>query len=137
MKTSVIEKDDGHKAVKAESGLLLDRAKLAAFIKEQKVNDSTAALLRSIYKNRNYQVAWFTESGIAETPVHSGLFTTITSTILEIQHSFLMHCNTRSKRILVPCFFSLSFGLFDQREYFGRHTTVIYLNTAHFRCLKL
>ena len=66
MKTSVIEKDDRHKAVKAESGLLLDRAKLAAFIKEQKVNDSTAALLRSIYKNRNYQVAWFTESGIAE-----------------------------------------------------------------------
>ncbi|RYE55812.1 MAG: hypothetical protein EOP48_09375 [Sphingobacteriales bacterium] len=51
---------------KVEAGRYLDSAKLAQFINEHKMNDSAARLLRSFYKSRNYQFAWFTETGIAE-----------------------------------------------------------------------
>ncbi len=58
--------DNTHTQSRGEAGPYLDSARLALFINEQKVNNSSARLLRFFYKSRNYQFAWFTETGIAE-----------------------------------------------------------------------
>ena len=44
----------------------LDSTKLEIFIKEQKAGDNAADQLRSFYRTRNYEFAWFTEDGVAE-----------------------------------------------------------------------
>ena len=50
----------------AVSELFLDSALLEGFIVNQNVGDSAANRLRSFYNSRNYQLAWFTEEGLAE-----------------------------------------------------------------------
>jgi hypothetical protein len=89
------EKTNVPAQVKTEFNPVLDSAKFAVFIKEQQVDDSAADLLRSFYKSRRYQYAWFKEDGIAEPTRSIRALHKITSTTLEIRHLCLMHCTTR------------------------------------------
>jgi murein L,D-transpeptidase YcbB/YkuD len=50
----------------AFTGLFLDSAQVAGFIGEVQLDDSVSHLLRNFYNSRNFQLAWFTEDGVAE-----------------------------------------------------------------------
>lgn len=65
-KSITIERDTTITPATSFSKVFLDSTKLEVFIKQQKADDSAADQLRSFYKSRNYQFAWFTEDGIAE-----------------------------------------------------------------------
>lgn len=44
----------------------LDSAQVARYINDKILEDSVSLLLRNFYNSRNYQLAWFTEDGVAE-----------------------------------------------------------------------
>ena len=50
----------------AYSDLFLDSAALEKFVAENKINDSTANLMRAFYNSRNLQFAWFNGNGFTE-----------------------------------------------------------------------
>ena len=62
----VAERDTSITRATAYSKLFLDSLKLEIFIKNDHVAANVAANMRDFYRSRNYQFAWFTETGIAE-----------------------------------------------------------------------
>lgn len=50
----------------AYSDLFLDSSDLIDFITRQRLNDTLAAELQSLYNARNFQFAWFTQDGLTE-----------------------------------------------------------------------
>ena len=50
----------------AYSDLFLDSAALEKFVSENKINDSTANIMRAFYNSRNLQFAWFNGNGFTE-----------------------------------------------------------------------
>jgi L,D-transpeptidase YcbB len=59
-------RDESITEANAYSDLFLDSNVVESFIQKQKLPDSTANALRSFYRVRNYQYAWFTSSGPTE-----------------------------------------------------------------------
>lgn len=62
----VVERDTTITAVNAFTNLFLDSSALADYIHEAQLDDSLALLMQNFYNSRNYQMAWFTEDGVAE-----------------------------------------------------------------------
>ena len=62
----IVERDTTITAATAYSKLFLDSLQLEAFIKKESAIGNSASTMRDFYRNRNYQFAWFTETGIAE-----------------------------------------------------------------------
>ena len=62
----IAERDTTITPATAYSKLFLDSLKLEAFIKQESATANAASTIRDFYRNRNYQFAWFTETGIAE-----------------------------------------------------------------------
>lgn len=50
----------------AYNPLFFDSMKLEAFIADQKLNDTLGLRMISFYNTRNYQLAWFADSGLTE-----------------------------------------------------------------------
>src|SRR5690606_15293583 len=50
----------------AFTNLFLDSGLVADYIKREQLGDSVSNLLRNFYNSRNFQLAWFTEDGVAE-----------------------------------------------------------------------
>lgn len=61
-----IERDTTITEANAFTNLFLDSAQVTQFIDENRLEDSVSLLLRNFYNSRNYQLAWFTEDGVAE-----------------------------------------------------------------------
>ena len=61
-----IERDTTITVVNAFTNLFLDSTKVAHYIQEGELGDSLSLLMRNFYNSRNYQMAWFTEDGVAE-----------------------------------------------------------------------
>ena len=52
----------------AFSSLFTDSSTLETFLKKDGTEIKVADGMRNFYKSRNYQLAWFTETGMAEQP---------------------------------------------------------------------
>ena len=63
---STSERDTTITIATAFSKLFLDSAQLEVFIKKESAIGNAAGNMRDFYRSRNYQFAWFTETGIAE-----------------------------------------------------------------------
>jgi len=61
-----ITRDTTITEVNAFTNLFLDSAQVARYINDKILEDSVSLLLRNFYNSRNYQLAWFTEDGVAE-----------------------------------------------------------------------
>jgi len=61
-----IERDTTITEVNAFTHLFLDSIQVARYIEDRQLEDSLSQLLRNFYNSRNYQLAWFTEDGVAE-----------------------------------------------------------------------
>lgn len=61
-----IERDLTITPTNAFTQLFLDSLQLAQFIEDGELEDSLTHLLYNFYNSRNYQLAWFTEDGVAE-----------------------------------------------------------------------
>ncbi len=59
-------RDESITAANAYSDLFLDSNAVERFIQQQKLPDTTANVMRSFYKVRNYQYAWFSSEGPTE-----------------------------------------------------------------------
>jgi L,D-transpeptidase YcbB len=64
--SSAVYRDESITAENAYSDLFLDSAAVNSFIQTQKLDDSTAQMLRNFYTVRNNQFAWFTSQGLTE-----------------------------------------------------------------------
>lgn len=64
--STAVYRDESITAANAYSDLFLDSAAVGNFIQSQKIDDSTAQLLRNFYTVRNDQFAWFTSKGLTE-----------------------------------------------------------------------
>ena len=62
----IAERDTTITPATSYSKLFLDSLQLEAFIKKEAAIEKAASTMRDFYRNRNYQFAWFTETGIAE-----------------------------------------------------------------------
>ena len=83
VKIGDVERDTTTTITNAFSELFLDSIKLKKFITELKLNDADAARLRTFYKNRNYQFAWFTSDGLAE---QTRAFLSLHNSYIELTH---------------------------------------------------
>src|SRR5690606_36306361 len=61
-----VERDTTITAGNAFTNLFLDSATVARYIQEGELGDSLSLLMQNFYNSRNYQMAWFTEDGVAE-----------------------------------------------------------------------
>lgn len=61
-----IERDLSITPTNAFTQLFLDSLQLAQYIEDTELGDSLTHLLYNFYNSRNYQLAWFTEDGVAE-----------------------------------------------------------------------
>jgi murein L,D-transpeptidase YcbB/YkuD len=59
-------RDESITAANAYSDLFLDSNAVEGFIQQQKLPDTTANVMRSFYRVRNYQYAWFSSEGPTE-----------------------------------------------------------------------
>jgi L,D-transpeptidase YcbB len=59
-------RDESITEANAYSDLFLDSNAVETYIQKEKLNDSSANAMRSFYKVRNYQYAWFTSGGPTE-----------------------------------------------------------------------
>jgi L,D-transpeptidase YcbB len=64
--STAVSRDESITAANAYSDLFLDSNAVASFIQKEKLDDSTAQLLRNFYTVRNNQFAWFTSQGLTE-----------------------------------------------------------------------
>src|SRR5690606_35264037 len=62
----IVERDTTITKVNAFTNLFLDSLMLAQYIHDGQLDDSLSLLTRNFYNSRNYQMAWFTEDGVAE-----------------------------------------------------------------------
>lgn len=62
----IVERDTTITAGNAFTNLFLDSATVARYIQEGELGDSLSLLMQNFYNSRNYQMAWFTEDGVAE-----------------------------------------------------------------------
>ena len=83
-----IERDTTITEVNAFTNLFLDSIQVARYIEEGQLEDSLSQLLRNFYNSRNYQLAWFTEDGVAEQT--QAFFTLHQQYINEFKDSSLM-----------------------------------------------
>ena len=61
-----VERDTTITVANAFTNLFLDSALLADYIQDSQLDDSLSLLMQNFYNSRNYQMAWFTEDGVAE-----------------------------------------------------------------------
>jgi len=64
--STTVFRDESITAENAYSDLFLDSNAVASFIETEKLNESTAQVLRNFYTTRNNQFAWFTSEGLTE-----------------------------------------------------------------------
>lgn len=83
-----IERDLTITPANAFTQLFLDSVQLARYIEEGELNDSLTHLLYNFYNSRNYQLAWFTEDGVAEQT--QAFYTLYQQYITDIQDSSLV-----------------------------------------------
>lgn len=62
----IVERDTTITEVNAFTNLFLDSSMVAEYIHEGQLEDSLSLLMRNFYNSRNFQMAWFTEDGVAE-----------------------------------------------------------------------
>ena len=62
----ITQRDTTITRANAFSELFMDSIMVETFIREHRLEDSAAGLMRNFYNSRNYQFAWFTEDGLAE-----------------------------------------------------------------------
>jgi L,D-transpeptidase YcbB len=65
-KKTFTERDISITSQNSFSDLFIDSSKLEEFIMDKKIDSATAQHLRSFYNSRNYQFAWFNQSGLNE-----------------------------------------------------------------------
>src|SRR5690554_2614820 len=70
--------------------LFLDSTQLAGYVEEESLDDSLTHLLYNFYNSRNYQLAWFTEDGVAEQ----------TQAFYTLYHKYIT--NTKASRMVWP-----------------------------------
>ncbi len=61
-----VPRDTTITSVNAFTNLFLDSALVGQYIHDSQLGDSLSLLMRNFYNSRNYQMAWFTEDGVAE-----------------------------------------------------------------------
>lgn len=62
----ISKRDKSITPANAYNPLFFDSMKLVTFIADQKINDTLGLRMISFYNTRNYQMAWFTDSGLTE-----------------------------------------------------------------------
>lgn len=62
----ISKRDKSITPANAYNPLFFDSMKLATFIADQKINDTLGLRMISFYNTRNYQLAWFADSGLTE-----------------------------------------------------------------------
>ena len=88
---STSERDTTITIATAFSKLFLDSAQLEVFIKKESAIGNAAGNMRDFYRSRNYQFAWFTETGIAEHTrsfwnLHNNYISDFGDTALKFKH---------------------------------------------------
>lgn len=63
---AAFSRDESITRENAYSDLFLDSSAVESFIQKQHLNDSSASALRSFYRVRNYEYAWFNSTGLTE-----------------------------------------------------------------------
>lgn len=97
----LVERDTSITPDNAFTGLFLDSVLLADYIEKENLQDSVGLLFHNFYNSRNFQLAWFTEDGVAEQT--QGFFTLHQQYIDEFKDSSLMFpaaVRTEIERIL-------------------------------------
>lgn len=84
----LVERDTSITPDNAFTNLFLDSVLLADYIEKENLQDSVGLLLQNFYNSRNFQLAWFTEDGVAEQT--QGFFTLHQQYIDEFKDSSLM-----------------------------------------------
>lgn len=85
-KTVVAPRDTTITKDNSFSELFFDSATMEKYIGKEKIPDSLAAQVRNFYNTRNYQYAWFLDSGVAE----------YVPTFLEMQNSYIAYSGDSS-----------------------------------------
>ncbi len=62
----ISKRDKSITPANAYNPLFFDSMKLVTFIADQKINDTLGLRMISFYNTRNYQLAWFSDSGLSE-----------------------------------------------------------------------
>ena len=62
----ISKRDKSITSANAYNPLFFDSMKLVTFIADQKINDTLGLRMISFYNTRNYQLAWFADSGLTE-----------------------------------------------------------------------
>src|SRR5690554_2464549 len=65
-KAILVERDTSITPANAFTNLFLDSSLVAEYIEKEQLEDSVSQLLLNFYNSRNFQLAWFTEDGVAE-----------------------------------------------------------------------